>query len=307
MPLVAYPTELPPPSSGWSVVTRERAARSTLPGNPQARRRWRDAISDVASASWHYSADEMAIWRAWWQDTLLDGQLWFAKQAPGAGGWIDRVMRFRPASVRVQPLGNGACRVSAQLEVRGRSAAPQYRLMHQPSDTTWNPADNSGLTLSEGNLVATYPGTGSLLGVRSTAEINAGEPRKEWALEFITGGNGGACEFGIASSALSLGGLSAYSLRLLTNGGSSGEPGSITGAYFVVTNGDIVALRIDYDTGEVYVGHNAAPTALLFTFSAAADVKPYVRQLGSTAPYLSARLLVGIEYPYDPTAGYASL
>jgi hypothetical protein len=125
MPAVVYPTSLPPPSVPWAVLLRERAARSSLAGDPQARRRWRDAIADVTSATWHYSAAEMAVWREWWHDTLADGQLWFAKEAPGPGGWVDRVMRFRPASVRVQSLGNGVCRVTAQLEVRGRSAPPR--------------------------------------------------------------------------------------------------------------------------------------------------------------------------------------
>jgi hypothetical protein len=125
MPLIAYPSALPGPSAGWAAVLRERAARSALPGNPQARRRWRDQIADVTSATWHYSAAEMATWREWFHETLVDGQLWFAKEAPGPGGFIDRVMRFRPPSVRVQPLGNGACRVTAQLEVRGRSAPPR--------------------------------------------------------------------------------------------------------------------------------------------------------------------------------------
>jgi hypothetical protein len=173
MPFVSYPSTLPPPSGGgWVVALRDPVARSSLPGNPQARRRWGDAVADVTSATWHYSAAEMAVWRAWWHETLLDGQLWFAKEAPGAGGWVDRVMRFRPASVRVQPLGNGACRVSAQLEQRGRSAEPFLR---EVSDTTWSPTDKSAeVVLSGGNLVATFPSGGPNMGLFTTAQYTEG-------------------------------------------------------------------------------------------------------------------------------------
>lgn len=128
MPLVVYPGTLPPPSVPWESLLRPRAARSSLPGNPRARRRWSDQIEDVVAASWVYSVAEMAIWREWWSATLIDGQLWFAAVAPGAGGFVERVMRYRPASVRVQPFGGGGCRVSAQLEVRGRSAPPSTGL-----------------------------------------------------------------------------------------------------------------------------------------------------------------------------------
>lgn len=125
MPAVTYPTTLPPPSQGWPFVLRERAARSTLPGNPQARPRWTDRVGDVPGASWLYSAAEMAIWYAWWHTTLKDGQLWFQAAAPGQGGVLPRVMRYRPGSLRIVPLGGGHCRVTAELELRGRSAVPQ--------------------------------------------------------------------------------------------------------------------------------------------------------------------------------------
>ena len=125
MPAIVYPALLPPPRVGWQAILRERAARSTIPGNPQTRRRTRDSIKDVSPADWTYTAAEMAIWWPWFNSTLIDGQLWFTAAGPGAGGLIDRVMRFRPGSARVQPQGPGIATVSADLEVRGGSAAPQ--------------------------------------------------------------------------------------------------------------------------------------------------------------------------------------
>jgi hypothetical protein len=124
MPAVVYPSTLPCPQLGWSAVLRERAGRSSIAGNPQARRRWSDKVADVSSATWTYSRAELAIWRAWFHTTLIDGQLWFQMEAPGAGGQIDRVMRFRPSSVKIVPLGLGITRITAQLEMRGRSAIP---------------------------------------------------------------------------------------------------------------------------------------------------------------------------------------
>lgn len=124
MPAVIYPSTLPCPQGGWAAVLRERAARSSLQGNPQARRRSSDRIKDASPVTWTYSPEHMAIWRPWWHTTLIDGQLWWQAEAPGLGGLIDRVMRFRPASVQVEPLGLGIARVTAQLEIRGRSQPP---------------------------------------------------------------------------------------------------------------------------------------------------------------------------------------
>jgi hypothetical protein len=66
----------------------------------------------------------MAIWWPWWNEDLIDGQLWFEAQVPGEGGLVNRVMRFRPDSVQVEALGRGIARVTAQLEIRGRSEQP---------------------------------------------------------------------------------------------------------------------------------------------------------------------------------------
>jgi hypothetical protein len=123
MPAVLYPVDLPSPMVGWSGLVRERVGRSSIAGDPKARRRWSDKMAD-ANATWTYTAAQMAVWWPWYHDTLLDGQLWFTAKGPGAGGLIDRVMRYRPATVTVVPFGHGIARISAELEVRGRSAAP---------------------------------------------------------------------------------------------------------------------------------------------------------------------------------------
>jgi hypothetical protein len=123
MTAIVYPVALPAPTQ-WVATPRERRASSSLPGNTQLRVRSRDQITDV-EASWIYSPDEMGEWRTWYEDTLLYGMRWFAIEAPGAGGWIDRVCRFRTGTVRREFLARGYFRVSAQLEQRGRSVAPR--------------------------------------------------------------------------------------------------------------------------------------------------------------------------------------
>jgi hypothetical protein len=123
MPAVIYPVGLPSPLVGWSATPRERVARSSIPGDPKARRRWSDAVFDV-TASWVFTQAQMELWWPWYRDTLFDGQLWFLATGPGLSGMTSRVMRYRPSTVTVVPLGHGNARISADMEVRGRSEAP---------------------------------------------------------------------------------------------------------------------------------------------------------------------------------------
>jgi hypothetical protein len=124
MPAIVYPTLLPPPQTGWQAMLRERAARSSIQGDPKARKRWSDTVTDVQTATWTYTQPQMAIWWPFYRDTLLDGQLWFEAKGPGSGGLVNRVLRYRPLSVRIAALGVGIARVTAEMEIRGRSEAP---------------------------------------------------------------------------------------------------------------------------------------------------------------------------------------
>jgi hypothetical protein len=67
----------------------------------------------------------MAVWSAWYANTLLNGMRWFSMTAPGAGGFATRVVRFRTNSLRKEYIGNGVYRVSARLQQRGVSDLPQ--------------------------------------------------------------------------------------------------------------------------------------------------------------------------------------
>jgi hypothetical protein len=121
---IVYPQGLPRMQL-WPTVARERRATSGGEGIKAApRARSRDRIADI-DAQWFYKPAHMAVWAPWYEDTLLNGTRWFAINAPGPGGWMQRVCRYRTGTVRREALPGGHWRVSAQLEQRGRSALPQ--------------------------------------------------------------------------------------------------------------------------------------------------------------------------------------
>lgn len=84
----------------------------------------RDAIVDADAVRWRYSPAEMAVWREWFEDTLLNGQRWFTATLPGRGGWLPRVARYIGEQLQLTHLGAGFWEVSCRLELRGLSAAP---------------------------------------------------------------------------------------------------------------------------------------------------------------------------------------
>jgi hypothetical protein len=118
----AYPPALPVPA-GYPFVPRERRAVSPQPGLTQHRTRAREQIVDVKGVRWVYSPAQMAAWRAWYEDTLLNGQLWFAVSLPGDGGWRTRVARYVSGTVR-DSEGAGFFTVTADLEVNGSRVPP---------------------------------------------------------------------------------------------------------------------------------------------------------------------------------------
>jgi hypothetical protein len=158
MTAIVYPASLPGPSA-WVAQGPDRRALSSLPGNAVHRPRWRDRIATV-EAQWHYSATEMAAWRAWYEDDLLDGQIWFAASAPGVGGFAERVLRYRTSSLRREALGNGVYRVSATLEQRGRGVAPRYFVAFSV-DIDLHGVNDAGLSSAVGTTISGLDAAGT--------------------------------------------------------------------------------------------------------------------------------------------------
>ncbi len=117
-----YPEGLPAPVR-WDANARERRARSSIPGRPEARQRSAYRLLDV-SAEWVYSAEQMAVWRPWFQETLSFGLQWFTASLPGYGGWLDRPARYRPNTLKLEHIASGIYRVSIDLEVRQARIVP---------------------------------------------------------------------------------------------------------------------------------------------------------------------------------------
>lgn len=119
---VAYPSALPGPQPG-SFDPRPRRAASSIDGLLQQRARQRDAAGMTSQYTFVYTPAQIAVWRDWWRDDLLNGRRWFAMSLPGAGGMISRVVRYR--DIQLQLLGTGIYRVSASIEQRGASLSPK--------------------------------------------------------------------------------------------------------------------------------------------------------------------------------------
>jgi hypothetical protein len=123
MPAIAYPSSLPGPSAPGGLQPRPRKAGSNIEGPLQLRARQRDFAGAISEYPFIYSPSEMAVWREWYEDDLLQGRRWFAVALPGRGGIVDRVARY--LKVQEELLASGNYRVEATLEQRGVSAAPR--------------------------------------------------------------------------------------------------------------------------------------------------------------------------------------
>ena len=120
--MIAYPSSLPAPQPG-AFAPRPRRAASSIDGPLQQRARQRDAAGLTSEYTFVYTPDEMAAWRTWWRDVLLEGRRWFNMALPGQGGMVQRVVRYLEAPQQL--LGAGIYRVSARFEQRGAAADVQ--------------------------------------------------------------------------------------------------------------------------------------------------------------------------------------
>lgn len=118
MSALLYPASLPCPMPG-SFTPRQRRAASSIDGPLQQRARQRDAAGMTSQYTYVYTPAQMAVWLAWYRETLLSGRRWFAADLPGRDGMVQRIVRY--TSVRQQLLGAGIYRVEATFEQRGAS------------------------------------------------------------------------------------------------------------------------------------------------------------------------------------------
>lgn len=116
MAAVQYPSTLPTAQPG-SYAGPRNLAQAQLEGPRSARRRFQDLAGATLQFTWAYSAAHMAIFRPWYEDTLLHGERWFTVSLPGPGGFSTRVARYE--TMEAQLLAGGDYVVNATLELRG--------------------------------------------------------------------------------------------------------------------------------------------------------------------------------------------
>lgn len=124
MATVDYPASLPCPQTG-TFTPADRVRRSDLSGLMQFAGRERD-FRGQQDVTFTFSANEAAAFNAWWASTLSRGGLWFnATSWPLPPAWSGQAVRRFLSPPQWSALGAGYWRVSASVEVRGRSLPAQ--------------------------------------------------------------------------------------------------------------------------------------------------------------------------------------
>lgn len=118
---IAYPASLPSPRSA-PFRPAERRALSTLPGPRNSRALSRDRLGEQP-VEFIFTHDQVAIWTAWLEDTLVDAGAWFAASWPLPVGGVG-VRKFVGAPSYPEYFHNVGWRVVANTEVRGRGELP---------------------------------------------------------------------------------------------------------------------------------------------------------------------------------------
>ena len=113
--IATYPSTLPGPQPGAYKLPNRRAA-SSLPGPLQQRSRQYDISGGIRTHTFIYTALQMAAWREWYRDTLLQGRRWFKLSLPGYGGMTLRTVRYLEHSQSL--IGVGVYAIEARLELR---------------------------------------------------------------------------------------------------------------------------------------------------------------------------------------------
>lgn len=124
MAAIVYPEALPCPQTA-SLQRPERRALSSLPGLPKSRPLWRDKAGTTQPLTFVLTSVEMVQeWIDWGNNDLGDWGNWFAADWPQPEGGVG-VRRFVgvPSYPEFFPTLQ-AWRVTAQVEIRGRSELP---------------------------------------------------------------------------------------------------------------------------------------------------------------------------------------
>lgn len=117
-------TSLPPPLvEGYGLQPGSAVARTDMDAGAARQRRRFTAVTEICPVTWRFRADEMATFRAWFDDAACQGAAWFLLTLPDG-----RSTATGPRQCRFLDSGAGPWQatalkglhweVSARLEVR---------------------------------------------------------------------------------------------------------------------------------------------------------------------------------------------
>lgn len=153
---------------------------------------------------------------------------------------------------------------SAQLTMMGVGGAVQGSGV---TTVTWNGSDQIGITLSNGNLTATYNDTGSRGGIRATTSFSTGKLYYELQLNFSASSNmGGTWASGTKNFATTFLGGDTLSTGAYRDNSIYFNSGSLGSYITTVATGDWIGIALDLTNNKIWImditqggGWNNAP------------------------------------------------
>jgi len=172
---------------------------------------------------------------------------------------------------------------------------------------TMNPLDNSGMTLSNGNLSGSH--TGNTGGVRGSIGVSSGKWYWEITISAVGSSSQGNLLVGVATNTVPLANNNNANLWVYWggNGNKFNTGSSAYGATF--GNGDIVGIAFDADSGSITFYKNNTSQGVAFSSIPAGTYLPWVNSGGGGAAYSTSWDVNFGQRPFAYTApsGYKAL
>ena len=118
----SWPTTLPiPTAAGYTLKPVDQSIRTDMEGGAARARRRTTARNDKASAAWYLTDAQLAIFRAWFDNSetgAAGGAAWFSISLPvGSSGMTTVTARFI-GTYTASYSDNSCWTVTAELEIR---------------------------------------------------------------------------------------------------------------------------------------------------------------------------------------------
>lgn len=192
MAALVYPPQLPCPTAA-PITSTERRALSSLDGLRRSRALWRDRHA-TRTVQFAFTFAEVQAFSAWVDDVLLLAGSWFACDWRMPDGSTVSVCRFITPPSYPEYLAGIGWRVTADVEVRGRSMLPQAgsRYVDLDIDVISNVGGTSafGVTVSgflaaDALVFSLPPGRLHTGWSQYPADDAIGAPPLTWSNEFV--------------------------------------------------------------------------------------------------------------------------